>query len=122
MPASGYLFTMVVVTCVRISRSCVAHAVESHWTVNVPSSIETGSECAASSAPTMSGQAVISSDWANGLFQPSSLVTAERTSAMPRGSRPVPNGWLGEPNLIDLRFRASRDRELGSPNTRRNRR
>ena len=87
IPASGYLWTMVVVTVPRMSRSCVAHAVESHCTVSVPSSIDTGSECAASSSPTMSGQAVISSDCASGELQPISVVTVASTSAMPRGSR-----------------------------------
>ena len=53
-PASGNLRTISERICERISWSCFAHAVESAWTVSVPSVNATGWVCRAVSSPATS--------------------------------------------------------------------
>ncbi len=89
-PASGCRSAIVVVTVARMSRSCVAQAVESQRITSAPSSIVIGRECFASSSPTTAGQSTNSSERASGSVQPSSWAREPTTSPSPRGSRPEP--------------------------------
>ncbi len=87
-PASGCRSAMVVVMVDRISRSCVAHAVESQRMTSAPSSMVIGRECLASSSPTTAGQSTKSSERARGSVQPSSAAS-EPTTSPGRGARPL---------------------------------
>ena len=106
--------------CTRMSRSCVAQAVESHFTVSTPSSIPTGAERSAVSAPAISAQEARISDRASGELHPNFKVSESTTALRPSGSRPPPKGIV-EPGSFFARLRASAVRAEPSPKTRRKR-
>lgn len=116
MPASGKFTAMWFMISIRISRSCVDHAVDSHATVSTPSTTPTGVECFAVSSPAIAVHDDIRSPCASGAVQPSFTVRESRTSPRSCGSRPLPNGIaspLGSARSTVFRMR----RGPSAPNT-----
>jgi hypothetical protein len=75
-----------------ISRSWVAHAVESARTVRAPSLNVTGVQCSATSVPTIAGHRPMTEPTATSTFHPRSTSSRSSWSPSNDGSRPEPVG------------------------------
>ena len=106
-PASGNRRMISVRICERMFCSCRAHAVESAWTVRMPSTKPTGRVWRAVSAPATSFQVRTTSSRASCASHPASRVRSVRMSATPFGSRPAVNGSFSS-SVLRLRRRATR--------------